>query len=169
MFVLDTDIVSNLRKKKPHPRLISWIEEMGWEDLATTVLTIMEIQIGIERARRSDPDTAEQVQLWLSGLLGVGRPQVMTLDTDAALILGRMQETPALRNFLISEPGAKKAKTGADLAIAAIAIARGAVVATSNKSDFLTINRHFKLPGLFNPLAGRWLIQPDFQRPVGTR
>src|SRR5471030_2007937 len=120
MFVLETDIVSNLRKKKPHPRLISWIEEMGWEDLATTVLTIMEIQIGIERARRSDPDTAAQVQLWLSGLLGVGRPQVMTLDTDAALILGRMQETPALRNFLISEPGAKKAKTGADLAIAAI-------------------------------------------------
>jgi predicted nucleic acid-binding protein len=160
MFVLDTDIVSDLRKKKPHPRLIGWIEAVGWEDLATTVLTVMEIQIGIERARQSDPAASQRVQEWLSGLLEVGRPQVVALDTDAALILGRMRETPALRNFLIHEPGAKKTKTGADLAIAAIAIARGAVVATNNESDFLTINRHFRLPGLYNPREGRWLIQP---------
>lgn len=165
MFILDTDVVSNLRKKKPHPALIRWIDDVGWEYLATTVITIMEIQSGIERSRRSDPGVAERVQEWLAGMLKVGEPQVMVLDTNAALILGRMRETPALRNFLIQEPRSKKTKTGGDLAIAAIAIAKEAVVATNNESDFLTINSHFPLPGLFNPLAGKWLVEPHGSLP----
>jgi predicted nucleic acid-binding protein len=160
VFILDTDIVSNLRKIKPHPRLLTWIEAIGWQDLSTSVLTIMEIQIGIERTRRSDPAAAERIQGWLSEILQAGAPQIIALEIDAALILGRMRETPALRNFFVGEPGARAAKTGADLGIAAIAIARGAVVATNNEGDFLTINRHFALPGVFNPLEGRWVVQP---------
>ena len=57
MFVLDTDVISNLRKKKPHPTLGGWMGEVGWQELATTSVTIMEVQIGIERARRSDAAT----------------------------------------------------------------------------------------------------------------
>jgi predicted nucleic acid-binding protein len=164
VFVLDTDVVSNLRKKKPHPNLQRWIDETGWQELATTVLTVMEIQVGIERARRSDLVTAESVEKWLAGLLQVGTPQVVPLDTDAALLLGRMNETPALRNFLMHDPGAKKTKTGADLAIASIAIARNAVVTTGNGSDFLLIHRHFPLPGLYDPFAGKWLVEPPKER-----
>lgn len=160
MFILDTDVVSNLRKRKPHPALIRWIDDVGGERLATTVMTIMEIQIGIERARRSDPAIAERVQEWLAGILEIGEPQIMALDTSAAILLGRMRETPALRSFLVHEPGAKKTKTGADLAIAAIAIAGQAAIATNNDSDFLTIDRYFPLPGLFNPFAGKWLVEP---------
>ena len=115
MFVLDTDVVSNLRKKKPHPTLLGWIGEVGWQELSTTSVTIMEIQIGIERARRSDAVIAQSVQDWLGGLLQASRPQVLPLDTDAALLLGRMYETPPLRNFLVNDPGAKKSKTGAEI------------------------------------------------------
>lgn len=160
MFVLDTDVLSNLRKKKPHPTLVSWIGETGWEELATTVLTVMEIQVGIERARRSDTATAESVEKWLAGLLQVGKPQVLSLDTDAALLLGRMNETPPLRNFLAQDPGAKKTNTGADLAIASIAIAHNAVVTTGNGSDFLLIHQHFPLHGLYDPFEGKWLVKP---------
>lgn len=160
MFILDTDVVSNLRKKKPHPNLVSWLDEIGWQDLATTVLTITEIQMGIERARRSNSTTADTVQQWLAGLLQVGKPHVLPLNTDAALLLGRMNETPPLRNFLLQDPASRNIKTGADLAIAAIAIARNAVVATGNGSDFLAINGHFQLPGLYDPFAGEWLIEP---------
>ena len=160
MFILDTDVVSNLRKKKPHPTLVSWIDETGWEELATTVLTVMEIQVGIERARRSDTEAAESVQKWLAGLLQVGRPQVLSLDTDAALLLGRMNETPPLRNFLAQDPGAKKTKTGADLAIASIAIAHNAVVTTGNGSDFLLIHQYFPLHGVYDPFEGKWLVKP---------
>lgn len=160
MFVLDTDVVSNLRKKKPHPTLVGWMSEVGWQELATTSVTIMEIQIGIERARRSDAATAQSVQQWLDGLLQVGRPNVLPLDTDAALLLARMYETPPLRNFLTNDPGAKKPKTGADLAIASIAIANEAVVATGNGSDFLVIHQHFPLRGLYDPFEDRWLVNP---------
>lgn len=160
MFILDTDVVSNLRKKKPHPSLVSCIDEVGWQDLATTVLTIMEIQIGIERARRSNEATADSVQQWLAGLLQVGKPHVLALDTDAALLLGKMNETPRLRDFLVQDPATRKTKAGADLAIASIAIANNAVVATGNGSDFLVINRHFQLPGLYDPFDSKWLIEP---------
>jgi toxin FitB len=161
LYILDTDVVSNLRKRKPHPTLLGWMDETGWQELATTVLTIMEIQIGIERARRSDVAIAETVQKWLTGLLQAGQPHVLPLDTDAAVLLGRMNETPALRNFLVPDPEAKKTKTGADLAIASIAIAHRAVVATGNCSDFLFIHGHFPLPGLYDPFQGKWHVKPS--------
>ena len=160
MYILDTDVVSNLRKKKPHPALLGWMEEVGWQELSTSVLTIMEIQIGIERARRTDVSIAESVQKWLTGLLQAGQPHVLPLDTDAAVLLGRMSETPALRNFLVHDPGTKKTKTGADLAIASIAIVHKAVVTTGNCGDFLFIHRHFPLPGLYDPFQEKWLVKP---------
>lgn len=58
------------------------------------------------------------------------------------------------------DPGAKKTKTGADLAIASIAIAHNAVVTTGNGSDFLLIHQHFPLPGLYDPFEGKWLVKP---------
>ena len=161
MYILDTDVISNLRKKKSNPTLLSWMDETGWQELATTVFTIMEIQIGIERARRADVAIAETVQKWLTGLLQAGHPHVLPLDTDAAVLLGRMTETPALRNFLVHDPATKKTKTGADLAIASIAIAHKAVVATGNCSDFLFIHGHFPLPGLYDPFQGKWVVKPS--------
>lgn len=158
MFLLDTDILSNLRKIKPHPHLIPWIDATGWPEVASSVINVMEIQIGIERVRRSEPALATSVQEWLAGLLQAGRMQILSLETDAAIILGKMYESPPLRNFLIAEPGSRRPRTGADLAIAAIAISAGAVVATNNERDFLTIHRHFPLPGLFNPLERRWSV-----------
>jgi predicted nucleic acid-binding protein len=159
VYILDTDVVSNLRKKKTHPHLLSWIDEVGWQELATTVLTIMEVQIGIERARRSNLEVAESVEKWLAGLLQAGQPHVLPLNTDAALLLGRMNETPALRNFFVQGPTTNKPKTGADLAIASIAIAHGSVVVTGNCDDFLFIHRHFPLPGLFDPFQDKWLVK----------
>jgi len=150
---------ATLRKKKPHPSLASWIGEVGWQELATTSVT-MEIQIGIERARRSDPAIAQSVQDWLGGMLQASRPQVLPLDTEAGMLLGRMYETPPLRNLLVNDPGAKKSKTGADLAIASIAIAQNAVVATGNASDFLLIHDHFPLHGLYDPFEDKWLVKP---------
>ena len=87
--------MSDLRKRKPHPNLVSWIDDIGWQDLATAVLTVMEIQIGIERARRSNAATADSIQQWFDGLLDIGKPHVLTLGTNAALLLGRMNETGA--------------------------------------------------------------------------
>jgi hypothetical protein len=77
-----------------------------------------------------------------------------------------MNETPPLRNFLLQDPVTRKTKTGADLAIASIAIAHNGVVATGNGSDFRIINRHFPLPGLYDPFDGKWLIKPTDEASV---
>jgi len=165
MFILDTDIISNLRKRKPHPNLIAWIDAQGWDRLAITAITVMEIQRGIERARVQHPETAESVELWLAGMLAIGTPQVLPLDSAAAVILGRMYETRALRDFLITEPGSEKTKTGGDLAVAAIAIALDAVLVTNNVRDYRRIDAAFPLPGLFSPFDSEWAAEP----PPGSR
>jgi len=158
VFILDTDIVSNLRRRQPNPALLQWIEAVGWAELATTVTTVMEITFGIEEARRTNPDVADAVEQWLLGILGVGEPQILTIDVEAARMLGRMYATPPLKRFLVTSRAARQAKTGADLAIAAIAISRQATIVTNNVADFLAIQPHFPLPGLFNPFTGEWLV-----------
>jgi toxin FitB len=90
----------------------------------------------------------------------VGEPQVVPMNVQAARLLGRMYETPALRHFVVTDPKAKDSATGSDLAIAAIAIAGKATVATNNLGHFLQINDVFPLFGLFDPINQTWHVQP---------
>lgn len=158
MFVLDTNVVSTFRKATPHPAVTPWIAQTGWQAIATTVITIIELQRGVERARVQHPYVADNVERWLTGLLAAGTPQVLPMGVMAARLLARMHETPALRHFVLTDPQAKEQATGADLAIAAIAITAGAAVATGNAKHFLQINAWFPLPGLFDPMAQAWHV-----------
>lgn len=161
MFLLDTDIVSNFRKQKPHPELIRWIAQIGWDQVSMSAMTVTEIQIGIERAKASDADTATRISNWLDGLLEDGTPQVIPIGALVARLYGRMYEAPGLRNFVLTRPGSTHGKTGADLCIAATAITHELVVVTHNVDDFVRINAHFPLPGLFDPFEGAWKIRPS--------
>ena len=91
------------------------------------------------------------------------------LDAKAGVLLGKMHETPALRTFTVSDPRQKSPKITADLAIAAIAVTRGAVVATGNHAHFEVIDECFPLPGIYNPFKGEWICRqeepPDPHRP----
>lgn len=165
IFILDTNILSTFRKSKPHPSILRWVAANDWKDLATTVVTVTEIQRGVERARGQHPTVARHVEAWLIGMLAVGEPQVLPLDFEAARVLGRMYEHPALRHFIVTDPQAREQATGADLAIAAIAIAVNATVATHNVGHFLQINAVFPLPGLFDPLDQTWHVRPTGAPP----
>ena len=125
------------------------------------MVTIAEIQCGAERARRNDPKVAEDIDGWVDGMLADGEPQILPLSVSASRLLGKMYETPSLRHFIASDPAAKDAATGADLAIAAIAIAAGGVVATNNVGPFRQIHNQFPLPGLFDPFNNAWYVQPN--------
>jgi predicted nucleic acid-binding protein len=162
VFILDTDVISNLRRRNPNLPLLRWIEAIGWAELATTVTTIMEITFGIEEVRRNEPEVADVIENWLQGFLAAGELQVLHLDVEAARMLGRMYAVPALKRFLVASPTARQAKTGADLGIAAIAISCEASIATNNVADFVTIHRHSPLPGLINPFTGEWHIRASF-------
>ena len=166
LFLLDTDVVSNLRKAKPHPRLVSWLQSVAPASVFMAAATISEIQCGIGLI--NIPAAAQRVQSWLDGMLRDGQPRIADFDARAAGLLGRIWATPALNNFVVNDPRSRKVKSGADLAIASTAIARGMVVATGNVDDFALINAAFPLPGLFNPFAAQWALRPAGQVPRST-
>ena len=159
MFLLDTDVLSTFRKKQPHPAVLSWVAGIGWRDLITTVVTVAEVQRGIERSRPRHPQTAKETEAWLDTMLTVGEPQVLPMTIAATRLLGRMYETPALRNFVVFDSRARTQATGAELSIAAIAISVGGVVTTINVTHFLQVHAAFPLPGLFDPMHRRWHVQ----------
>lgn len=159
MFILDTDVLSNLRKQKKTPAVQAWLQATSASELATTVVTIAEIQCGIERQMPNQPDYARQTQHWLDAFLSIGGMQVFPLTVPAALLLAKMHETSSLRGFLVSDPRRKRLKTPADLLIAAIAIAEGATIATGNTADFEQVHKAFPLPGLYNPFKRDWVIK----------
>jgi len=66
-FLLDTNVVSELRRKRPEPRVLHWFERVDDKQLYLSVLTIGEIRRGIERL--TDPMQRSQLTLWLEGTL----------------------------------------------------------------------------------------------------
>lgn len=164
MFVLDTDVVSNLRRRKPHPELVKWLLEIDRADTFMSVGTVLDIQAGIERARRHDTLAANRVEAWFEGLLAAGHPQVLAFDGAAARLLARMWETPALRNFVVTAPAARHPAKPSDLMIAATAIVHGANVVTGNIRHFRQVHDKFPLPGLYDPFNAASAIDAAPQR-----
>ncbi len=160
VFILDTDVLSNLRKEKKSPAVQAWVQTTAAADLATTVITVAEIQCGIERQMPNQPNYAGETQRWLTSLLAVGGMNIIPLGIPAAMLLAKMHETANLRNFLIADPRQKNTKTPADLAIASIAISEGAIVATGNVAHFEQIHEAYPLPGIYNPFKRKWVVRP---------
>jgi toxin FitB len=66
MYLLDTSVVSELRKARPHGAVIAWLRSVDDEDLHLSVITIGEIQVGIEITREQDQDKAAEIEGWLA-------------------------------------------------------------------------------------------------------
>ena len=66
MYLLDTNIISELRKSKPHPSVVAWIQATHNKDLFISAVTIGEIQAGIEITREQDKAKAAQIEYWLN-------------------------------------------------------------------------------------------------------
>ena len=67
--LLDTNVVSELRRRTPSPNVLQWFETVAGQDLHISVLTIGEIRHGIERLKRKDPIAAVSIEGWLHGLV----------------------------------------------------------------------------------------------------
>ena len=78
MYLLDTNIVSELRKPKPHGGVMSWVTAQEASALFVSAMTIAEIQRGIEMTRLQDETKATALEQWLDELLVTG--QVLALD-----------------------------------------------------------------------------------------
>jgi hypothetical protein len=64
VFLLDTNIVSELRKSRPNAHVVSWLKEVSDGDLCLSAVTVGEIQAGIELTRVQDPGKAEELEAW---------------------------------------------------------------------------------------------------------
>lgn len=159
-YLLDTDVVSNLEKLHPNANLIGWLHDVDSADLAIPLSVVFEIQYGVELARHDHPERAAQKEAWLRRVLQARDLCILRPSVADACLRARMAATPALRNFLLQSPNARKIKTGEDLAIAATAIVHQAAIVTFNEVDFRIIHEHFPLPGVFHPGRLQWVIEP---------
>ena len=68
MFLLDTNVVSELRKTKPHGAVLAWLESVPDAALFISAVTLGEIQRGIELTRDQNPAKADEITLWANRL-----------------------------------------------------------------------------------------------------
>jgi toxin FitB len=89
-YLLDTSVVSELRKREPDTRVLAWYAAVQPADLYLSVLTIGEIRRGVERLRRRDPPQAARLERWLTGLNLSYRDRIVAVDASIAEEWGRI-------------------------------------------------------------------------------
>jgi predicted nucleic acid-binding protein len=78
MYLLDTNVVSELRRPRPHGAVLAWLSSVEDTDLFLSAVTLGEIQAGIELTREQDPAKAAELEGWLE--LVAGAYNVLPMD-----------------------------------------------------------------------------------------
>ncbi len=121
MYLLDTNIVSELRKLRPHGAVLAWLSSVNDADLHLATVTLGEIQAGIELTREQDVQKAAEIESWLD---------LVTLSYNVLPMDG-----PAFRCW--AKLMHRKSETlYEDAMIASIAKVKGLTVVTRNVGDF---------------------------------
>jgi toxin FitB len=120
-YLLDTNVVSELRKPKPHGGVLAWLKELKDEQIFLSSVTFGELQRGIERTRAQNRIKAEEIESWVERLAGTS--QILPMDTNCFREWARLME-------------GKQEHLLEDAMIAATAQTHGLVVATRNDKDF---------------------------------
>jgi hypothetical protein len=135
VYLLDTNVVSELRKAKPHGAVAAWFGTVPTRDLHVSAVTLAEIQRGIEITQEQDEERAKQLERWLDRLGETSK--IVPMDGDTFRIWARLMHG---RGEHLYE----------DAMIAATALCHDLTVVTRNLRDFV----HFHVP-LLNPFDGR--------------
>lgn len=132
-YLLDTNVVSELRKQRPHAGVVAWLQSIDDAQLYLSAVTVGEIQAGIELTREQNPDKAEEIEAWLE--LVAGAYNVLPMDAATFRAWARLMHR-------------KSDTLYEDAMIAATAKVHGLTVATRNVSDFHALGLD-----VFNPFA----------------
>ena len=133
MYLLDTNVVSELRKPKPHGAVLAWMQTADETSLYLSAVTIGEIQAGIELTREQDAAKADEIQDWLERVASCFN--VLPMDAATFRVWAQLMHR---RSDTVYE----------DAMIAATAKVKGLTVVTRNVADF----KPFGVP-LLNPFA----------------
>lgn len=122
MLILDTNVVSALRRPEKAPDVAAWLARQKDDELYLSVITLGEIERGIARQDKLDPGFARDLRDWLARTVQIFGDRLLPIDAQTARIWGELS--------------ARLGHSGADLLIAATALRHDAVVATRNVDDF---------------------------------
>jgi toxin FitB len=133
MYLLDTNVISEIRKPRPHGAVLAWFRLQPEESLNLSAVNMLELQRGAERTRRQDRPRAEKIDHWIDQI-SITLP-IIALDTriareGARLMVGRSED--------LFE----------DAMLAATARIHRLTIATRNLKDFA----FFDVP-IFNPFT----------------
>ena len=131
MFLLDTNVISELRRAKPHGAVLVWLKELADADVNIAAATIGEIQSGIEITRDLHPVRAVELESWLSQVSVAYN--ILSMDAATFRIWARLMHK---QQYHLQE----------DAMIAATALQHDLTIATRNTKDF----KKFGVK-LFNP------------------
>jgi predicted nucleic acid-binding protein len=123
MFLLDTSVVSELRRRQADPSVVAWARSVALPSLFLSAITIEEIEIGVMLAERRDPKQGAVLRAWLE-------TQVLTSFADRIL---PVDVTVARCSAVFHVPDPRPIRDGL---IAATALVHGLAVATRNTADF---------------------------------
>jgi predicted nucleic acid-binding protein len=135
MYLLDTNVVSELRRAKPHGAVLAWLADVSDAAIHISAVTIGEIQAGVEITREQDQERAIQIEQWLDQVMATFN----VLDMDAQAFRGWARLMHRKSDDLIE-----------DAMIAAIANVHHLTVVTRNVRDFKSLG----VPTL-NPFEAR--------------
>jgi len=140
MYLLDSNIVSELRKApagRANPGVVAWAQSIAPESLFVSVMTLLELEKGVQLKARQDPASGEVLRQWLAQRVRPAfRGRVLPVD-EAVVLEAAGYHVPAPRPL-------------ADSLIAATARVRGFCVVTRNEKDFVPFQRAHGLR-VFNP------------------
>jgi predicted nucleic acid-binding protein len=121
VFLLDTNVISELRRLRPHGAVLAWVKRASASSLFLSAVSIGEIQLGVEITRDRDPAKAAEIESWLGKIMQTFH--VIDLDAASFRIWARLMHHATEDH-------------GLDAMIAAIAIQREMTVVTRNVRDF---------------------------------
>ena len=122
MYLIDTMVLSELRRRQRDPGVVAWLSRQQHDDLFLSVVSIGEIERGIARQRSMDAAFAEELATWLNRLLHLHRERLLAVDLPVARRWGQLS--------------AAMGHDSADLLIAATALEHGLTVVTRNLRSF---------------------------------
>jgi toxin FitB len=120
-YLLDTNIISEIHKPKPHGAVVAWFGRLREEQIYLSAVTLGELQEGIERTRRQDAAKAGAIEAWVDEV--ENSATVLPMDGRSFREMARMMV-------------GKQEELFYDVMIAATARLHGMTVASRNEKDF---------------------------------